>query len=155
MLKKLPEELSLDEKKVRRLAEEVAKDKKRTILVQAISNLRQRNPKGVAAALNNLAVAYKLVPGDGEKWGDRTEVLDLFSVYVSKVGMWWLCAFVVHVYTLSTTLFHPSHQEDNEAKQHNVAQVLGIDEAEAANLRELVKSGAVKVDAEVEEEAIF
>lgn len=85
MLKKLPEELSLDEKKVQRLAEELAKDKKRTILVQAISNLRQRNPKGVAAALNNLAVAYKLVPGESEKWGDRTEVLDLFSVYVSKV----------------------------------------------------------------------
>lgn len=85
MLKKLPEELSLDEKKVTSLAQELAKDKKRTILVQAISNLRQRNIDGVATALNNLAVAYKLVPGEGDKWGDRTEVLDLYSVYVSKV----------------------------------------------------------------------
>ena len=85
MLKKLPEELSLDQKKVTSLARELAKDKKRTILVQAISNLRQRNIDGVATALNNLAVAYKLVPGEGDRWGDRTEVLDLYSVYVSKV----------------------------------------------------------------------
>ncbi len=55
------------------------------------------------------------------------------------------------IHTLTTNL----HREDHEAKQHNVAQILGIDEAEAANLRESVKSGAVKVDIEVEEEAIF
>lgn len=36
-----------------------------------------------------------------------------------------------------------------------MASILGIDEAEAANLKELVSSGAVKIDAEVEEEAIF
>lgn len=63
------------------------------------------------------------------EWREKEELQDLYSVYVSR--------------------------ESSAEKEAAVAKVLGISEAEAASLRELVSSGQFKLEQDVEDDRFF
>jgi len=59
LLEALPRELGLPGRRVSAAVEALTKDRKRTLLVQAISFLRQRKLADAVKALNNLLAANK------------------------------------------------------------------------------------------------
>ncbi len=63
------------------------------------------------------------------EWSEKEEVQDLYSVYVGR--------------------------EHDAAKQGEVRDMLGLSESESARLKELVSSGAFRIEEEAEEEASF
>jgi hypothetical protein len=130
LLHDLPAALGLPEKRVRAAVEGQARDRRRTVLVQAVSQLRQRKLDDAVKSLNNLLAANKALPSDAPaRWQDREELQDLYSVYVGR--------------------------ERDAEKGAAVAALLGIPDAEAASLRELVSSGQFKLEQDVEEEEAF
>ncbi len=55
-------------------------------VLQAVSFLRQRKMDEVARSLNNLVACEKVLPsGAPISWGQREELQDLYSTYVTKV----------------------------------------------------------------------
>ena len=58
-VEELPRELGLPQRRVDAALEALTKDRKRTVLVQAISYLRQRKLADAVKALNNLLAANK------------------------------------------------------------------------------------------------
>ena len=75
-------------------------------------------------------VKTQALPSDAPaRWQDREELQDLYSVYVGREG--------------------------DADKGEAVARILGIPEAEARSLQELVKGGQFKLEQDVEEEAFF
>ena len=128
MLVALPAELGLDAKKATEVVKELAGERKRTTLVQAVSFLRQRKVADVVKSLNNLRACGAALPGTGpEKWGEPDEVSDLYSLYCSK--------------------------ESDEERRGGVQAVLGISEEEAETLKGMVAGGSFKMGREAEEEA--
>lgn len=92
LLKKLPQILGIEEKRVRMLLKELVGSRKRMLLVQAVSQNRQRRPNDAVTSLNNLISAYRASPENAEtagvgvvSWGEREELKDLYSLYCSKV----------------------------------------------------------------------
>jgi len=97
-----------------------------------VAFLRQKKMGDAVKALNNLrACGAALGEGGAERWEERDEVADLYSVYCSK--------------------------ESDGEKRAGVAAVLGLEEGEAANLAGIVDGGEFKLGQEAEEEeaAIF
>lgn len=60
MLKKLPEQLGLNERQVKQAIEGLAASRKQTVLVQGIANLRARKLPEVIRDLNNLLACNKV-----------------------------------------------------------------------------------------------
>ena len=63
ILKVLPEQLSLPERRVKSVINGQASDRKRDVLVQAVSMLRQRKLSEVVKCLNNLLACNKVRQG--------------------------------------------------------------------------------------------
>lgn len=57
-LEELPQRLGIKERKVKSLLEGLAKDRKRSTLVQSVSYLRQKNAVEVIKSLNNLLACH-------------------------------------------------------------------------------------------------
>ena len=127
LLEQLPEDLKIDVTKARKVAVGLAKEKRRTTLVQAVSYMRQKKMSDVAKSLNNLSAMGAIAPEDGpERWNEPEEVSDLYSIYASK--------------------------EKDEDKRAGVARILGLKEEEAGNLAGIVDDGKFKLGQEAEEE---
>ena len=76
------------------------------------------------------ALCLQALPaGKPAEWREKEEVQDLYSVYAGR-------------------------QQDAE-KKGALQKILGISEAEAQSLEQLVSSGQFKLEQEVEEEAFF
>lgn len=60
LLRELPESLALPERRVRSAIEAQAGDRKRNVLVQAVSQLRQRKLDDAVKSLNNLLACNKV-----------------------------------------------------------------------------------------------
>ena len=132
LLRELPVELGLSEAKASTVVKELAGERKRTTLVQAVSMLRQKKVSDAVKNLNNLISCAAALPGTApEVWSEKDEVADLYSIYCMK--------------------------EKDEGKRGSVAAVLGVPEAEAATLAGIVEAGQFKMGAEAEEaeDAIF
>lgn len=59
-IEELPKKLGIKERKVKSAIEGLAKDRKRSTLVQSISYLRQRNGDEAVKSLNNLLACHKV-----------------------------------------------------------------------------------------------
>lgn len=59
-VEELPKKLGIKERRVKSALEGLAKDRKRTTLVQAISYLRQKKLGEAAKSLNNLLACHKV-----------------------------------------------------------------------------------------------
>ncbi|CAL8468289.1 g7829 [Coccomyxa elongata] len=130
LLEELPTALHLPERKVKAAIETQAGDRKRNVLVQAVSLLRQRKLDDVVKSLNNLLACNKAMPSDKPaEWREKEELQDLYSVYVGR--------------------------ESDADKAASVASMLGISDSEAASLKDLVASGEFKLEQEVEDDRFF
>lgn len=59
-LEELPKKLGIKERKVKSVLEGLAKDRKRSTLVQSVSYLRQKNVEEAVKSLNNLMACHKV-----------------------------------------------------------------------------------------------
>ena len=59
-LEELPKKLGIKERKVKAVLEGLAKDRKRSTLVQSVSFLRQKNAAEAVKSLNNLMACHKV-----------------------------------------------------------------------------------------------
>ncbi|KAK9839292.1 hypothetical protein WJX81_005958 [Elliptochloris bilobata] len=126
----LPRELGLPQRRATAAVEALTKDRKRTVLVQAISFLRQRKLAEAVKALNNLLAANKALPSERPvQWDAKEELSDLFSVYVGR--------------------------EHSHEKQAAMQHLLGLPDSDANALKDLVASGSFKLEQDAEEEASF
>lgn len=128
LLNTLPADLGLDAAKATAVVKELAGERKRTTLVQAVSFLRQKKVADTVKSLNNLRACSAALPeSKSEAWGEKDEVADLYSLYCSK--------------------------ESDEARRAGVQSALGLGDEEASTLRSIVESGGFKMGQEAEEEA--
>ena len=59
-LEDLPKRLGIKKRKVKSVLEGLAKDRKRSTLVQSVSYLRQKNAEEAVKSLNNLMACHKV-----------------------------------------------------------------------------------------------
>ncbi|KAI8475724.1 MAG: hypothetical protein J3K34DRAFT_517150 [Monoraphidium minutum] len=89
LLHDLPKVLGVDEKRVTALLRELVGSRKRMLLVQAVSQHRQKRASEMAVSLNNLISAYRAMPEkDGKsvvQWGEREELKEIFGGYCARV----------------------------------------------------------------------
>ena len=127
LLEELPSQLGIDPSKAASIAKDLALEKERLTLVQAVSYLRQKNVKETVASLNNLLSCGLASPdNEAEKWNDKGEIADLYSTYCVK--------------------------EKEESKRRGLQSVLGLSDEEAGNLQSLVESGDFRIAQDSEEE---
>ena len=85
MLKQMPKDIGMRELEQERVLKEViSKDRKRTLLVQAVSSLRQGKALEALVALNNLIACFRALPGESLAWSSAKEQDSAFSLLVSK-----------------------------------------------------------------------
>ena len=85
MLEQMPKDIGMRELEQERVLKEViSKDKKRTLMVQAMSSLRQGKGLEALVALNNLIACFRALPGDSLSWSSDKELDGAFSLLVSK-----------------------------------------------------------------------
>jgi len=123
----LPADLGLEQSKATAVVKELAGERKRTTLVQAVSFLRQKKVADTVKSLNNLRACSAALPeSTAEAWGEKDEVADLYSMYCSKEG--------------------------DEARRAGVQSALGLSDEEASTLKSIVESGGFTMGQEAEEE---
>lgn len=75
---------------------------RRMLLVQAVSQHRQRRPGDSVTSLLNLISAYRAQPEEGAaggsvgvvQWGEREELKELYGLFTAKVSTaWWSLLF--------------------------------------------------------------
>ncbi|KAF6255592.1 hypothetical protein COO60DRAFT_1641425 [Scenedesmus sp. NREL 46B-D3] len=138
LLKELPSILDIEEKRVRMLLKELVGARKRMLLVQAVSQHRQRRPKDSVVSLANLISAYRAQPeqagGEGGsvgvvQWGEREELKDLYAIFCDKVH--------------------------DAAKRDELSGLFGLTEEDKADIASRSDSHAEKIRQEQEEDAFF
>ena len=91
LLDELPKILGVDERKLNALLRELVGSRKRMLLVQAVSQHRQKRGGELAASLNNLISAYRAQPEKGGNnagaatWSDRDELKEIYGAYCARV----------------------------------------------------------------------
>ncbi|KAF8060559.1 SULTR2 [Scenedesmus sp. PABB004] len=136
LLRELPAVLDIEDRRVRMLIKELVGARKRMLLVQAVSQHRQRRPGDAVTSLLNLVSAYRAAPeesapGAGSvgvvQWGEREELKDLYGIFAAKVA--------------------------DAAKREELAGLFGLSPEDTADI--LASSGktADKLRVEAEEEA--
>lgn len=83
--------LGIDERKLNGLLRELIGSRKRMLLVQAVSQHRQKRGADIVVSLNNLLSAYRAQPekggnGGAVTWGEREELKDIYGAYCARVG---------------------------------------------------------------------
>lgn len=130
MLKDIPAQLKISQKKVDSAMKILVKDRRRTTLVQAISLLRQKKLDDASKSVNNLLALERAVPTSATvTWNDKSELQDLYSIY--------------------------SARESDPDKQAAIAHMFSLSEDEAANLRDIVAEGNFKLEEEAQETNSF
>lgn len=79
----LPNDLGLDVEKVKKVAQDVAKERKRGALVQSVSLLRQKRQKELVGEVRNLIAADRAAPDAKAEWGVQVG-LQGFLTWASK-----------------------------------------------------------------------
>ncbi|GJP47634.1 hypothetical protein CLOM_g6814 [Closterium sp. NIES-68] len=133
LLEKLPGDLGLEEDVARKTVKEIARERLKGALVLAVSNLRQKKPDQVVAVLNNMLACDKAdAATESLTWAVKEELLDLYSLFLSK------------------------HDAESSAAGR-MRELLGIDDATAASLSEIVSKGGFNLDVDnsVEENFVF
>jgi hypothetical protein len=78
------------------------------LLVQAVSQFRQRRPGDAVTSMLNLISAYRAQPDEGSssssgssggavgvvQWGEREELKDLYNTFTTKVRCVCVCVFL-------------------------------------------------------------
>ncbi|KXZ55238.1 hypothetical protein GPECTOR_3g379 [Gonium pectorale] len=108
-LQTLPTALALPANKVRMIVKEEVSTRKRMLLVQAVSQFRQRRPNEAVTSLNNLLSCVTLMPEDAPmSWKEKTELQEVYGLFCAK--------------------------EESETKRAALRSVLGLSEEEAVEI---------------------
>ncbi len=72
---------------VKLIAKELAGSKRRMLLVQAISQLRQRRTQETTTSLLNLLSCTRALPGNeaSMSWTERGELRDIYAIFAQRV----------------------------------------------------------------------
>ena len=125
--------LSLEEKKLTPIVKELVASRKRMLLVQAVSQYRQKRPAETVASLQNLLSCTRVLPEKtAMQWSERAELKDVFEAFCNA--------------------------ESSGEKRGAVQALLGLTDAEAAEIQctsdsEDGKAAAAK--AKTDDEAFF
>lgn len=105
----LPSALALPPNKVRLIVKEEVSTRKRMLLVQAVSQFRQRRVNEAVTSLQNLLSCVALMPEDtAMAWKEKGELQEVYGLYCAK--------------------------EENEGKRTTLRHVLGLSEEEAVEI---------------------
>lgn len=78
---KLPAALALDERRVNSTIKELTGSRKRMLLVQAVSQFRQKRAGEAVTSLANLVSCFRVAPEGEVTWNEREELKDLFGAF--------------------------------------------------------------------------
>lgn len=127
MLTALPALLVMPASKVKQIVKEEVGSRKRTLLVQAVSQYRQRRVHETVISLNNLISCVRLMPEEkAMPWKERSELLDVFGVFCAK--------------------------EESDAKRSLLQALLGLSSEDVASATSAVNLQAAKRKAEDDDE---
>lgn len=85
-LEDLPAKMKLERKYVDRAIKEVVATRKRMLLVQGISQLRQKRPQEALTSVQNLISCWRAQPEENPMpWTEKAELQDLYVAYASQV----------------------------------------------------------------------
>jgi len=125
----LPSDLGIDPVKAKTELLKIANDKKRSTMVAAVAELRQKKVADVVKSARNLVACHGVAPDSKLQWGVKEELQDIYSVFANE----------------------GSGEED----QKNLQDALGLDDETCDGLREIVKAGKFQLKQDVADEALF
>ena len=110
LIQKLPKILLLDDRKVAMVVKELVASRKRMLLVQAVSQLRQKRPAESVVSLQNLLSCNRALPEkEAMQWSERAELKDIFQLFCSD--------------------------ETGAAKRTQLQSILGLTDAEVSDIQ--------------------
>jgi|TARA_B110000305_G_scaffold216235_1_gene254515 hypothetical protein len=98
-------------------------------MVAAVAELRQKKVSDVVRSAKNLVACHGVSPDSVLEWSVKEELQDIYSVFANEGA--------------------------NETDQKNLQDALGLDDATAAGLREIVGAGKFQLKQDVADEALF
>ena len=125
----LPEDLSITKEKAQKELLKIANEKKRSTMVQAVAELRQKKVDDVMKSAKNLVACHGVAPESKLEWAVEEELKDIFSVFVM--------------------------QGAGAEEQEKLQAALGLDDAVCADVKEIVDAGKFQLKADVADEALF
>ena len=125
----LVSDLGLDPVKAKSELLKIANDKKRSTMVMAVSELRQKQVSAIVRSCKNLVACHGVAPESKLAWGVQEELGDIYSVFAMEGAT-----------------------DEEKAK---LQEALGLDDATTAGLREIVGAGKFQLKQDVADEAIF
>ena len=125
----LPEDLSITKEKAQSELLKIANEKKRSTMVQAVAELRQKKVGDVIKSAKNLVACHGVAPESTLEWAVQEELKDIFSVFVMEGA--------------------------GAEEQDKLQAALGLDDAICAELKEVVGAGKFQLKADVADEALF
>ena len=107
----------------------IANDKKRSTMVAAVAELRQKKVSDVVKSAKNLVACHGVAPESKLEWGVKEELQDIYSVFANEgAGL---------------------------EEQKNLQDALGLDDETCDGLREIVAAGKFQLKQDVADEALF
>ena len=109
----LPADLGIEPEKAKSELLKIANDKKRSTMVAAVAELRQKKVSDVVKSAKNLVACHGVAPESKLEWGVKEELQDIYSVFANEGA--------------------------GEEEQKNLQDALGLDDETTDGLREIVK----------------
>jgi hypothetical protein len=125
----LPADLGIEPTKAKTELLKIANDKKRSTMVAAVAELRQKKVADVVKSAKNLVACHGVAPESKLEWGVKEELQDIYSVFANEGA--------------------------GEEEQKNLQDALGLDDETCDGLREIVKAGKFQLKQDVADEALF
>jgi hypothetical protein len=125
----LPADLGIEPGKAKTELLKIANDKKRSTMVAAVAELRQKKVADVVKSAKNLVACHGVAPESKLEWGVKEELQDIYSVFANEGA--------------------------GEEEQKNLQDALGLDDETCDGLREIVKAGKFQLKQDVADEALF
>ena len=125
----LPADLGIEPEKAKSELLKIANDKKRSTMVAAVAELRQKKVSDVVKSAKNLVACHGVAPESKLEWGVKEELQDIYSVFANEGA--------------------------GEEEQKNLQDALGLDDETCDGLREIVKAGKFQLKQDVADEALF
>jgi len=125
----LPADLGIEPEKAKTELLKIANDKKRSTMVAAVAELRQKKVSDVVKSAKNLVACHGVAPESKLEWGVKEELQDIYSVFANEGA--------------------------GEEEQKNLQDALGLDDETCDGLREIVKAGKFQLKQDVADEALF
>eukprot|EP00271_Cylindrocystis_brebissonii_P002637 TRINITY_DN13403_c0_g1_i1.p1 TRINITY_DN13403_c0_g1~~TRINITY_DN13403_c0_g1_i1.p1 ORF type:complete len:1135 (-),score=312.95 TRINITY_DN13403_c0_g1_i1:1036-4398(-) len=148
LVEKLPVDLGLDPVAMKAVVVEMARERKKGALVQAMAFLRQRQTEKVAAQLKDLLACDKADRQDEAlAWPVKEELLDLYAVFVAEQRKAKKAP--------GDEGAAAEGSEESRAMEERLCTLLGIDGSSAEAMERMVDAGGFTLETSKEEDFVF